>query len=166
MSVSIFQYLANTNTINFLIMALLLVWICKKINLKISLNKSIETVKNAILNSENEKTSAKKNLDDAKETLKNLPKEINTIETLSKEKIDVFKKQVNENTKKTIEAINANIDKVTEIEEKKISNAMTKQALEVSVETSKNKIIEKLASNPELHEKFIDESLKELENIL
>ena len=147
-------------------MVVLLVWICKKIDLKKSLNKSVETIQSAIFNSENEKSEAKINLNDAQKILKNLPTEVKNIEAQAKEKTNIFKSQVEENSKKAIEAINANIEKVTAIEEKKISNSMTEQALEISIEASKNKILEKLASNQELHAKFIDESLDELEKIL
>ncbi len=161
--VSIFEYFAKTNAINFAIMAFILYYILKKINFSSILNKSVEEVEHSIQKSEEDKKEALVLIDKAKYTLSNLPKDIKQIEDFTKQKSEVFQKQLEISTTKKIESINQNVDKVIAIEEKKISQEITGQTIINSVEKSKQDIIEKLKNNPDLHNKFIEESLNELD---
>ena len=157
--------LAKTNTINFLLMAAILYWIIKKMNISSSLKKGVDNVIDTIKNSEQEKKNSQNLVDCAAATMSKLPEQIKEIEKFSEQKTEVFKKQLEESSNKTIENIKQNVEKVVAIEEKKISNHITSETVADSIEASKNNIIEMLKDKPNLKYKFIDKSLEELDRI-
>jgi len=157
--------LAKTNTVNFLLMAAILYWIIKKMNISSALKKGVDNVINAIKNSEQEKENSQNLVNSAAATMSKLPEQIKEIEKFSEQKTEVFKKQLEESSKKSIENIKQNVQKVVAIEEKKISNHITSETVADSIEASKNNIIEMLKDKPNLKYKFIDKSLEELDRI-
>ena len=157
--------LAKTNTINFLLMAAILYWIIKKMNISSSLKKGVDNVIDTIKNSEQEKKNSQNLVDSAAATRSKLPEQINEIEKFNEQKTEAFKKQLEETSNKTIENIKQNVEKVVAIEEKKISNHITSETVADSIEASKNNIIQMLKDKPNLKYKFIDKSLEELDRI-
>ena len=157
--------LAKTNTINFLLMAAILYWIIKKMNISSSFKKGVDNVIDTIKNSEQEKKNSQNLVDCAAATMSKLPEQINEIEKFNEQKTEAFKKQLEETSNKTIENIKQNVEKVVAIEEKKISNHITSETVADSIEASKNNIIEMLKDKPNLKYKFIDKSLEELDRI-
>ena len=163
--ISLFEYLAKSNTINFLIMAYILYWIVKKIDIKSMFEKSVNNIQNSINQSETEKENSKNLLQDAKNTMDKLPKRIEEIEKFNEQKTETFKKQLEESSEITIKNISKNIEKVFAIEEKKISNEITSETVSGSIEQSRQNIIEMLKNKPELHYKLIEKSLDELDRV-
>ena len=163
--ISLFEYLAKSNTINFLIMAYILYWIVKKINIKSMFEKSVKNIQDSIKQSETEKENSKNLLQDAKNTMDKLPKQIEEIEKFNEQKTQTFKKQLEESSDAAIKNISKNIEKVFAIEEKKISNEITSETVSGSIEQSRQNIIEMLKNKPELHYKLIEKSLDELDRV-
>ena len=163
--ISFLKLLAESNTINFIIMAALLVWIVRKINLNSNFDKTIESVKESIEKSDDEKQKSEKILQAAKLLIDRLPEDVQTLEKNSGDKIEVFKAQIDEETQKTILNLGENIDRAISIEEKKISNILTEKTAAASVELAKLHIIEVLKQNPMLHNQFVNSSLDELEKV-
>lgn len=161
----IIHYILHSNVINFIIMICILAAIIKKINLGKNFEKTIENVAAEIKKSDEEKEKYKKILDEAQEILDNLPQDIETIEKSSAEKTKAFKDSIEENTQKAIFNIDQNIKKSLAIEEKKISNLMTEKTSKASIELAKAHIQNLLNANPELHNKYILESLDELDKV-
>lgn len=164
-SQSIIQYILHSNIINFAIMIYILAVIIKKLNLGNNFKKSIEDVELEIKKSDNEKEKSKKLLEEAQELLDNLPKDIELIEKTSEEKTKAFRNSIDENTQKSIFNIDRNIKKILSIEEKKISNIMTEKTSKASIELAKKHIENLLNETPELHNKYIMESLDELDKV-
>ena len=161
----IFKYLANTNTINFIIMVVLLGYIVKKMSLGKSFEHGIENIKTTITKSDETKNLSQKHFNDAQALIDGLPNDIKTLEKNSAEKIDIFKEKIKDNTKKSINSISNNIEKVISIEEKKISNLLTEKTSADAIELAKANIEEMVKSNPELHNQFIENSIEELDRI-
>ena len=97
--------------------------------------------------------------------IEKLPQDIKNLEQTSKEKVEVFKDKIDENAQKAIFNIEKNIDKVVSIEEKKISNLLTEKTSLASIELAKQHIEKMLEQNPELHNKFIQNSIDELDKV-
>ena len=142
----IFKYLANTNTINFIIMVVLLGYIVKKMSLGKSFEHGIENIKTTITKSDKTKNLSQNKTGQGKKfsqaLIDGLPNDIKTLEKNSAEKIDIFKEKIKDNTKKSINSISNNIEKVISIEEKKISNLLTEKTSADAVELAKAKIEE------------------------
>ncbi len=163
--ISTIKYLADTNVINFVLMAVLLGWILVKMSVKTSFEKGILSVKEAIEKSEIDKKNSENLVKEAKETLEKLPQEIEEIKKFSNQKAETLKKQIENSTQKTVENIAHNVDKVISIEERKFSNELSTKAMEMSVEQARTNLIEQLKTNSDLHSKFIEESLDEFDRM-
>lgn len=159
----IIKFLINTNTVNFAIMVFILGYIVKKLNPGKSFDQGIENVKTLISKSDEAKNTSKKHFDDAQALMNGLPEDIKTLERNSAEKIDIFKAKISDNTKKSIANISANIEKSLSVEEKKISSLLTEQTSKEAIYQSKLNIEKMLAENPELHNRFIENSIRELD---
>ena len=162
---STIHYILHSNVINFAIMIWILAVIIKKLNVGEGFKKSVDDIILEINKSDEEKEKAIKLRNEAQEILDNLPKDIETIEKTSAEKTKAFKDSIEESTQKAIFNIEKNIKKSLAIEEKKISNLMTEKVSKASVELAKKHIQDLLNANPELHNKYILESLDELEEV-
>ena len=97
--------------------------------------------------------------------MENLPEEIASLEKTSRNKIQAFEDKIKRNTEQTISDINKSIKRVMDIEEKKVSNIITQKTSKDSIELAKNKIIDILNKNPDLHNQFIQQSLDELDKV-
>lgn len=162
---SLITTLAKSNTINFVLMVVILYIIVKKMNLNSSLNKSIENVENSIRQSEQEKLTSQNTLKKAQETMDKLPKQIEDIKKFNEQKTEVFKNQLENASKKSIENLKLGVKKAVLIEEKRISNEITSETVSSSIAQSKENIIKMLKEKPEWHYKFIEKSLEQLDRI-
>ena len=97
---SFFKYLATSNTINFIIMVVILAVIVKKMNLSASMNKSISGVESSIKKSDEEKVISENKLAEAKDRIEKLPTDIKNLEEEAVAKADVFKSKIEELTQK------------------------------------------------------------------
>lgn len=163
--ISFIKYLAESNAINFVIMLIILGFIIKKVNLQKSFNSSIKNVESKILKSDEVKETAKSSFTGAKSTIDRLPEDIAALEKEALSKSKVFKEQIEESTQKAILTIQKNADRAISIEEKKISNLLTGKTITDSIELAANNLKDMLDNNPELHNKFIEESLEELDRV-
>ncbi len=163
--ISFFKYLATSNAINFIIMLVILGIIIAKINLKSSLNDAVAGVENSIKNSDNEKEKSENVLETSKKEFNRLPEVIQNLENEAELKVRVFKDKIEENTQKNIQDIQKNVERSLSIEEDKISNLLTGRTINASVALAQDNIRDLLKNNPELHLKFIDESLDELDKV-
>ena len=118
--------------------------IVKKLNLGKGFEKSVDDIVLEIKKSDEAKEKAIELKDEAQRILDDLPQDIETIEKSSAEKTKAFKDS---------------------IEEKKISNLITEKTSKASIELARQHIQDLLNKNPELHNKYILESLDELEKV-
>ncbi len=160
--ISFFKYLATSNTINFIIMVVILGVIVKKINLKLSFDSAIDKVKTSIKQSDDAKSDSISKLAEAQTAIDHLPQDIASLEKEATDKAKVFKSKIEESTQKTISSIEGNVDRALAIEEKKLSNLLTGKTVVASVELAKDHIKQLLANEPDLHQQFIQESIDEL----
>ena len=163
--ISILKFLATSNTINFVIMVWLLAVIVKKLNIVSALENSINKVKESITKSEEQKENSLKMYDENKLLMENLPNDIENLKQISNDKIKVFKDKIKNTNSSLIANMQKNVDRVVSIEEKKIVNLITEDTFVESVNIAKENIIDMLKQDPELHNKFIQMSLEELDRV-
>lgn len=163
--ISFLKYLATSNAINFIIMLVILGVIIVKMNLKSTLSDAVAGVENSIKNSDNEKEKSENVLQTSKNEFDRLPEVIKNLENEAELKVRVFKDKIEENTQKNIQDIQKNVERSLLIEEEKISNLMTGRTIAASVSMAQDNIRDLLKDNPDLHLKFIDESLDELDKV-
>ena len=158
----IWNFIVTSNFFNFVVMVLILAWIVTKFDLINVLENIKINIQNTIKKAEEEKAAAEKELINAKKSVENLESEI-------KEKIDSAEKQAEKiaqnialETEKKVTNIKNNIERAISAEEKTISAILSKKTALASSELAIQHIITLLEAHPELHEKYINQSIEEL----
>lgn len=161
----IWDLIVKSNTFNFVLLVAIFCFIFKKIDISKILDKLQTDIVNTIENVKNNKNLAGIKLSKAKDSIKNLDKDIE----LQMEQANITAKSITDNifqtAEKNIELINKNIDKVIATEEKTISSALTEKTAEAAILIAENHIVTTLRNRPELHNKYIEESIQELDRI-
>ena len=157
--------IVESNTFNFVVLLIIFAILCKKMNVA----NGVEKIKQGIINSIN---SAKEEQERAKEKLKNAEKSIENIDNdiakqleSASQRGEGFANQILANTEFKVQQIEKNAKRVIEAEEKTLSAEMTGKTLNSSIELAKKHIIATIENNPELHNKFIDESIENIDRI-
>lgn len=152
----------QSNTFNFIVMLCILYWITKKFNISGMLENFRSNVINSIKQAEEEKEKAKLELNSAKDSIAGLEDTITEqLKNADKQAEDVAKNIIMHAQKKA-QQIEQNADKLIKAEEKIVSAKLAATTAKASAELSKKHIIDLLKSNPELHKKFIEQSIQEL----
>lgn len=162
---SILKTLAESNTINFIIMLVILGMIVRKIHLNDSFQSVADKIQNNIETSEKTKQNSQDNLVKSQKKMEELPNELAALEQTSASKIKAFEDNIAITTQKTITDLTQSIKKVMAIEEKKLSNHIKEKTSQDSIDLAKTKIIDILRKNPDLHNQFIQQSLDELDKV-
>ncbi len=162
---SILKTLAESNTINFIIMLVILGMIVRKIHLNDSFQSAADKIQNNIETSEKTKQNSQDNLVKSQKKMEELPNELAALEQTSAIKIKAFEDNIAITTQKTITDLTQSIKKVMAIEEKKLSNHIKEKTSQDSIDLAKTKIIDILRKNPDLHNQFIQQSLDELDKV-
>lgn len=137
--------------------------IIKKANLNLHFDNAIKNVSDELENSENKKQISEKDLATVKEMTKNLPEKIKEIEAISDEKIRTLKSAILNDLEKQKANVILATQKTIASEKQKIYTTLTQETLKKAVETAKENIIRKLNEDVELHNEFINNSIKELD---
>ena len=161
----IWNFIVHSNTFNFIVMVFLLAWIVKKVNVKNALEVMKNNIIDSIEKSKQEKESANKILGEAKDAVKNLDNEIKDRINQAENHAKTLAERILTETGEKVKQIEANVERVVEAEEKTISSQLTTKTVKASVELAKKHITNLLASNPQLHDKFINESIEEIDRI-
>lgn len=164
-----FSFLWNlfvtSNTFNFVVMVALFCLILKKINIIGILENLRLNIVDSIENVKQKKDSANDKLEKAKDSVKNIDGEIRIQLSDAKNAAKALTDAIFENTEQRIILINENAVKSVASEEKSLSAKLTEKAAKAAVALAKNHIIHTLKDRPDLHGKYIDESIQELDRI-
>lgn len=161
----IWDTIVKSNTFNFIVMLLLLGWIVKKVNLANTLNKIKSDVIKSIEKSKQEKENGISALKYAEKSVENIEAEITERLDIANKQAENIEKDILNLADNKIKQIENSISKVIENEEKQISSKLIYNTTQYAVKLAKEKVSKLLEENPKLHEKFINESLEELDRI-
>ena len=162
---NIWTEILQTNTFNFIILVLLLAIIVKVCKLGSILESGINKVKETIDKSTLAKTSSIDELKQAEEKVSNVQNEIKEIEQKSNESIIKSEEKIQKETEKQIDSIKESTEKIIDSKEKEIISKLSKKTILASIELAKEHVKNLLKKNPEYHQQFIDESIKELDRL-
>ena len=160
---SFFKYLATTNTINFILMVIILVWLVKKMNLSSLLNKGINQTLSKVNSSEQEKSSAQDKYTLTRKELSQLPQKLKELQQEAECSATALKNNIDNAADIKVDKIKQNINKTIYREEKTLSSQLIKETIEETVKHSKANMINILKNNPDMHNKLIKQSIIEFE---
>lgn len=158
-------YAVHDNMFNFIIFLVILIWVFKKADLKTMLANLQESIAKAINDAKKAKEAAMSNLDSAQAAVKDLPNELEKIKNDAEKSADSMVQKILTEADKQVSSIKDNAEKVIEAEEKLIIANLTKNASKDSIENARKKIQWELLKNTELHNKYINQSIDELDGL-
>ncbi len=159
----IWNLILESNTFNFVVLVIILAVILHKMNFLSVLENLKENIINRIEMSKSEREKADRELVTAKNAVANLDNEIKESVELTKKNIDAAVKSTLEAAERQAENILGNVKNVVENEEKQVSSKILKSTEVQAVQSAKEKIIARLKATPELHNKYIDEAIQDIE---
>ena len=156
------QAVVESNTFNFAVLVLIFVLLFSKLNI----SQMIENIKNHIVQSidraKAEKEAADVKLKNAKDLASGVDAEIQTHIRNAQEKAAAIETQIIEKAHIQEKYIDKNVDNLIFAEEKNIGNSAIEKTMQKASETAKEKIKSLLSSTPDLHKKFIEESIRKI----
>ena len=162
----IWHIIVETNTLNFIVFLGIIVFICAKINLPEIISKIQKKVEKEVKESESAKSDSENNLKTAKNKMEKVPKEVEQIITDAENTAKVMSEQILEQGREEIEIIENNTKKILENDILKTKRNLLGSTAKESIALLEKNINQKLSENKELHQKYIDEAINELEGII
>ena len=155
----IIDYIADTNLFNFIIFLGIIVFICKKINVSLLLEKAVNSVKERIENSKTAKSESEFYLKDIEDTISDMEAEEEQIAEQAEIKAKSVGEKFLEDAASAVKVIKNNAQKAVENKTISLKNDILEHISQASVKEARNRIIARLKDNAELHDKLIDESI-------
>lgn len=161
----IWNIVVESNLFNFIIFVLIFAWIFKKIDVKGIINNLQQKIIKLINEVKNNKEEAYSELLKAEKAIENLDDELKVIVDEAKNSANVLSEKILSEAKKQVEDIEANAQKIIDAEEKLLISKLTKNTSQASVKAAEEHITNVLAQTPTLHEKYINDSIDELDRL-
>ena len=157
--------MVQSNTFNFAILMLIIAIVFAKIDLPGIIEKIRLEIASNIENAQKLQKEAQSELKKAKKAIKNTDTEVEEKLSSAKNSAKLLVDEINKNTKSQVAQIENNVDRVILAETKKVSTKLSHDTVNKAINLAKENIINKLASDPSLHNKLIEESITELDKI-
>ena len=161
----IWNTIVMSNTFNFVIFVGILAWILKKINVGTIITSLQEKIVKIIEDAKREKAEALNRLANAEKAVENLAAELEIIVGDAEKSAEVISKKILSEAEKQLKSIELNATRVIEAEEKMLISKLAKSTSTQSIEAAKSHIEKVLEQTPSLHEKYINESIDELDRL-
>lgn len=155
----------ESNTFNFAVLLVILVAVMQKLKVADAVEKLKNDIVYAIETSKLARENAHKNYTNAKSKIEHIEEEISDKLSLALKQAENVAGSIVETTERKIKQIEENVRKVIEAEEKTLITSMTDKTAQASVELARNYVISRLNQEPELHNKYIEESIEELDRV-
>lgn len=162
---NIWNTFVGSNALNFVVFILVFALIFKKVDFKGMLESFSKKIADMIEAAKKAREDAHSRLKDVEKSVEGLPKELEAMEADASASAEIIEKKLLDEAQKQAEQIKVNAMKVIEAEEKMLTSKLTKRASKASIEVAKAHINNVLAENPQLHEKYINESIDELDRL-
>ncbi len=161
----ILQLLIQSNTLNFLIVLFLIIFLVVKLNLKQKIETLRGEIKDYVDASTNEKEQSDKDLEIIKKKVDKLPLVIEKIQKSTENSVKNLGEKIKNEIEEQKKDIENNAERIFNLETKKFKEKLTSLLSEKSVEIAKENALNQLAQNNDLHNKYIDNAIDELDRI-
>ncbi len=162
---NIWQLILQTNTFNFIIVLAILILIISKLNVKEKIEHIRTQIKGYVEESSNEKNLAEKELENIKKEVVKLPDEISKIKESAKNSVSSLERKIEEEVKEQMTDIENNAKRLLNFETKKFKSTLSSRLSEASVVLAKDNALKQLENNRELHNKYIEDAIEEINRI-
>lgn len=157
--------LLQSNIFNFILVVAIIVYLVRKFNLKQKIEKLSNEIKSYVDESENEKLDAEKELKNINDKIAKLPLEIDNINRSADNSVKSLSEKIRIEIETQKQDILNNAERLLNLETKKFKSKLVGILSEKSVELVQQNTINQLNSNQDLHKKYIDNAISELDRI-
>lgn len=161
----IWNIFVQANLFNFVLFVAFFVWVFKKIKFGEIIKNLQKSVEDTVNSAKNEKDESVNLLKSANKSIENIENELSIIIDDAKKSAGIISKKIKDEAEKQVLSIEQNSKKIVDAEEKKVVSLLTKKTSKASIAVAKDQIKQALAQNPSLHEKYINESIDELDRL-
>ena len=161
----IWQIIVQSNTLNFLIVLAVVLFVVSRLDVKSKLEAIKEEIKDFVDASTKEKEAAEQDLEEIKEKIKHLPEEIADIKQAAENNIRGIEKRINEEIEEKKKDIENNAKRILGLETKKFKSRLSGVLSQASIDLAKNNALEQLNNNRELHDRYINDAIDEIDRI-
>lgn len=161
----IWNIVMESNLFNFILFVLIIAWIFHKINVRELISNLQKKIIKLIEEVKKNKEEAYSELVQAEKAIENLDDELKVIVDDARKSANVLSEKILAEAKKQVDDIEANAIKVIDAEEKMLVAKLTKSTSQASVKAAEEHIKNVLTQTPTLHEKYINESIDELDRL-
>ena len=162
----IWNTIIYSNTFNFVVFVAILIYVAKKINIGAAITALQEKIIKIIEDAKKEKNESITLLSNAQKEVENLPSVLDSMIKDAQKSAEVISEKLLSQAKIQLENIEANAQKVIEAEEKMLADKLRKNTSLSSVNSAKKHIENVLAQTPSLHEKYINDSIDEIDRLI
>ncbi|MCI1273932.1 MAG: ATP synthase F0 subunit B [Clostridiaceae bacterium] len=162
---SIWTLVMHSNLFNFAIFLIILIAIAKKVDISAVMENMKNSVIQKIEDAKSTKSKAIEDLKNAEKSVEHLSQDIKDILTTAETNAKNMSSHILTEAENKVKSFEINASKLIEAEEKAIvSKLTTKQGMK-SVDLAKQHIIQTLKNNPSLHNKFINDSIEDIDKV-
>jgi len=161
----IWNVFVTSNAFNFAVFIAIFALIFKRFNLSAIIVAAQNKVADMIDDAKKARAAAKLELFEAEKSTANLYNELQSIIHDAEKSAKVIGEKIIEDAHKLVENIEQNTVKVIDAESKMLISKLTKTASKASVEVAKSHVAKALEQNPNLHDKYINESIDSLDKL-
>lgn len=155
----------QSNAFNFAIMIAFFAFIAHKIKVSQAVEKHRASIQKTIEDSDILKSSSEKELENVEKSLEKLPEELDEILKNAQKTANAFEEKSKAEINKLVKAIKQNAEKQLYSEEKHTNSMLLKSAGNASVEVAGRQVSKALENNKELHRKFIQDFINEIDRL-
>lgn len=159
----IFNTLLTSNTLNFLVVAAIIIYLCFKLNVVKSIENLRSDIKSFVDESDKEKNDAENSLSAAEKNVEKLPSDIDAIKSDTQRSVINLSEKYSTDTEKQKFDIYNNSQRILNLEIKDFKKKLSDLVSLKSVEKARQNAINQLKHNKELHDLYIQNAIKEIE---
>lgn len=159
------EILLYSNTLNFIIVLLVIAIICKKTDVNKSIEKLQKNIKSYVDNSVSEKELAELELKNTETRINELPTELSEIKTNAENNVKNLENKLKREAENKKQDIKNNADRILNLEIKTFKEKLTGKLSQASIVLAENNAKEQLKNNTYLHNKYIEYAIDEINRI-
>ena len=161
----IWQLIIQSNTLNFLIVLAVVLFIASKLDIKTKLEKLRSEIQIFVDESSKEKENSLKTLNEVNEKIKHLPEEIADIKKTAENNVRGIEQRINSEIQEKMTDIENNAKRILGLETKKFKSKLSGILSQASIDLARKNAEEQLQNNRELHNKYISDAINEIDRI-
>ena len=163
--IEIWKQICESNLFNFVVMVLLLAWLVNKFDLGAKIEAGRKKIESNIAESETVKEENLKKLYEVQEASTKIDEEMLKVFNSAEEKARFVGEKLLEEGKIQAESIKENSKKTIDANVKTVKNEIIKETAQEAMKLAEQHIKSTLESDPNLHQKFIWESIDAIDGI-